>query len=224
MFGILDVSVKKWLKVSSSYLSFSPLLCCYYTGLYEFKGRAKHKAPVIGDSLYLWGGSQLDFPHVHDSPQKKQLVSSVEVFSFSTGQWSSQLTRGTPPQGVAGYSCATSHSNIYYYGGWCGHDYCYYNSLNVLNTLNMNWTLVQPNNDSMIKKGNGGMISLDFDETEYLFIVGGVGSTPTVHHPQFQYHQVEDGRVCTNEQLLYNLSTGKIIYIITTIQDNFFQW
>ena len=222
MFGMLGVSVKKWLKVSFSYLSFFPLLCCYYTGLYEFKGRTGHKAPVIGDSLYLWGGEQLDLPRIHDSPQKKQLVSSVEVFSFSTGQWSSQLTRGTPPQGVMNYSCTTSHSNIYYYGGWCGHDDCHYNSLNVLNTLNMNWTLVQPNNDSMIKKAYGGMISLDFDETEYLFIVGGKGPTPTVHHPQFQYDQLKDGRrVRTNEQLLYNLSTGKIIYIITTIQDNF---
>ena len=85
----------------------------------------------------------------------------------------------------------------------------------------MNWTLVQPNNDSMMKKAYGGMISLDFDKTEYLFIFGGVGSKPSVHHSQFQYDQLKNGRVHTNEQLLYNLSTGKIIYIITTIQDNF---
>ena len=78
----------------------------------------------------------------------------------------------------------------------------------------MNWTLVQSYNDSM-KKGWSEMISLDFDKTEYLFIVGGYGSTPTVHHPQFQYDQLDDGCVRTNEQLLYNLSTGKIIYIIT---------
>ena len=182
--------------------------------MYEFTRRAKHKTPVIGDSLYLWGGSQPGFPHVHDSPQKEQLVSTVEVFSFSTGQWSSQLTKGTPPQGVMGYFCATSHSNIYYYGGWCGHDHCYYNSLNVLNTLNMNWTLVQPNDDSMMKKAYGEMISLDFDNTEYLFIVGGVGSTPTARPSQFRYVQRNNGRVRTNEQLLYNLSTGKIIYII----------
>ena len=50
----------------------------------------------------------------------------------------------------------------------------------------MKWTLVQPNNDSMMKNGWSEMISLDFDETEYLFIVGGVGSTPTVHRSQFQ--------------------------------------
>ena len=186
------------------------------TGLYEFKGRSAHKAPVIGDSLYLWGGGRPDLPiKDHDSLEKRQQVSTVEVFSFSTGLWSSQLTRGTPPQGVKAYSCATSHSNIYYYGGWCGHDHCYYNSLNVLNTLNMNWTLVQPNNDSMMKKGNGGMMSLYFDKTEYLFIVGGLGSIPTVHHPQFQYDQLKDGRVCTNEQLLYNLSTGK--HLVSTM-------
>ena len=190
------------------------LLYCYYaTGQYEFKMRAEHKAPVIGESLYLWAGSQVDLPLVHDFPQKRKLVSTVEVFSFSTGRWSSQLTRGTPPQGVMGYSCTTSHSNIYYYGGWCGHGDCYYNSLNVLNTLNMNWTLVQPNNDSMMKKAYGGMISLDFDKTEYLFIVGGQGSAPTVHHPQFQYDRLKSGRFFTNEQLLCNLSTGKILFI-----------
>ena len=175
--------------------------------------RANHKAPVIGESLYLWAGDQLDLLAVHDSPQKRELVSTVEVFSFSTGRWSSQLTRGTPPQGVIAYSSTTSHSNIYYYGGGCGHDLCYYNSLNVLNILNMNWTLVQPNNDSMMKKAASGMISLDFDKTEYLFIVGGVGSAPTVYHPQFQYDQFKDGRVHTNEQLLCNLSTGKILFI-----------
>ena len=175
--------------------------------------RANHKAPVIGESLYLWAGDQVDLPVIHDSPQKRELISTVEVFSFSSGRWSSQLTRGTPPQGVIDYSCAASHSNIYYYGGYCGHDDCYYNSLNVLNTLNMNWTLVQPNNDSMMKKAAGGMISLDFDKTEYLFIVGGIGSAPTVHHPQFQYDRIKTGHFYTNEQLLCNLSTGKILFI-----------
>ena len=53
------------------------------------------------------------------------------------------------------------------------------------------------------------------NETEYLFIVGGAGPTPTVHHPQFQYDQLKNGRVCTNEQLLYNLSTGK--HIVSTM-------
>ena len=85
--------------------------------------------------------------------------------------------------------------------------------MNVLNTLKMNWTLIQPNNDSIMKKAYGEMISLDFDKTECLFIVGGEGSAPTVHHPQFQYDQLNTGSVRTNEQLLCNLSTSKIFFI-----------
>ena len=127
--------------------SFTDIQCIYYnyyytTGQYEFKMRAQHKAPVIGESLYLWAGEQFDLPKLRDSPQKRELVSTVEVLSFSTGRWSSQLTRGTPPQGVMGNCCTTTHSSIYYYSGACGHDLCFYNSLNVLNTLNMNWTQV----------------------------------------------------------------------------------
>ncbi|XP_019857017.1 PREDICTED: uncharacterized protein LOC109585392 [Amphimedon queenslandica] len=34
-------------------------------------------------------------------------------------------------------------------------------------------------------------------------------TTPAVKHPQFQYDQTKDGRVQTNEQLLYNLSNGQ---------------
>ncbi|XP_019849570.1 PREDICTED: uncharacterized protein LOC100637873 isoform X1 [Amphimedon queenslandica] len=174
--------------------------------IYEFKERAGHSAPVIGESLYLWGGEQFDFPYVHDSPRKRKLFSTVETFSFSSARWSSHLTRGTPPLGVVDYSCTTFRSNIYYYAGWCGHDHCHYNSLTVLNTLTMSWTQLHPNDESMMEKSRAGMLSLEFDGTDYLLMVGGLGPTPAVKHPQFQYEQIPDGRVRTNEQLLYNLS------------------
>ncbi|XP_019861137.1 PREDICTED: uncharacterized protein LOC109589502 [Amphimedon queenslandica] len=177
--------------------------------IYKFKGRTEHSAPVIGGSLYLWAGNQPGLPGVHDSPQKRKLTSTVETFSFSSARWSSHLTRGTPPLGVVGYSCTTFHSNIYYYAGWCGHDHCYHNSLNVLNTLTMSWTQLHPNDESMMKKGYGGMLSLEFEGTDYLFMVGGRGTAPAVKHRQFQYDQLKSGRVQTNEQLLYNLSNGQ---------------
>ncbi|XP_019859753.1 PREDICTED: uncharacterized protein LOC109587987 [Amphimedon queenslandica] len=173
-----------------------------------FKGRASHSAPVIGESLYLWGGIQPGIILAHDSPQKKKLMSTVETFSFSSARWSSHLTRGTPPLGIAGYSCTTFRSSIYYYAGHCAHDFCFYNSLNVLNTLTMSWTQLHPNDESMMKKANCGMLSLELDGTDYLFIVGGVGATPAVKHPQFQYEQTKSLDVMTNEQLLYNLSKG----------------
>uniref|UniRef100_A0A1X7THU4 Uncharacterized protein n=1 Tax=Amphimedon queenslandica TaxID=400682 RepID=A0A1X7THU4_AMPQE len=182
---------------------------------YKFrKKRANHSAPVIGDSLYLWGGFQPGL-QVHDSPQKRKVTSTVETFSFSSARWSSHLTRGTPPLGIIAYCCTTFRSNIYYYAGACGHDNCYHNSLNVLNTLTMSWTQLHPNDESMMKKAYGGMLSLELDGTDYLFMVGGYGTytIPAVKHPQFQYDQVKDrlvrGRVRTNEQLLYNLSNGE---------------
>ena len=190
--------------------SFPSLCFLSFTGTYKFKGRSNHSVPVIGDSLYLWAGAQPDLPEVHDSPQKRKLTSTVETFSFSSARWSSHLTRGTPPLGVAGYSCTAFHSNIYYYAGWCGHDDCYHNSLNVLNTLTMSWTQLHPNDESRMKKAYGGILSLEFDGTDYLFMVGGIGSTaPAVKHPQFQYEQLNID-LLTNEQLLYNLSNGEL--------------
>uniref|UniRef100_A0A1X7TGU2 Uncharacterized protein n=1 Tax=Amphimedon queenslandica TaxID=400682 RepID=A0A1X7TGU2_AMPQE len=173
--------------------------------------RAEHKAPVIGESLYLWAGNQVDLPRVHDSLQKRELTSTIDVYQLSTADWSSHLTRGTPPLGVMAYSCTTSHSNIYYFGGDCGHDDCYHNTLNVLNTIKMQWTSCSNAEQLLMKKCGAGMISLEFDGAEYLVIIGGYGSTPTVYHPQFQYDQLKTGRVRTNEQLLYNVSTGQFI-------------
>ena len=63
-----------------------------------------------------------------------------------------------------------------------------------------------------MKKGSAGMLSLEFDGTDYLFMVGGTGTTPAVKHPQFQYEQLKDGNICTNEQLLYNLSKGEFYF------------
>ena len=201
-------------------LSFYLFFCSHCLHFYHysfttgFKMRSEHKAPVIGEFLYLWAGNQVDLPRVHDSLQKRELTSTVDVYQLSTAHWSSHLTRGTPPLGVAGYSCTTSHSNIYYFAGACNHDNCYHNTLNVLNTIKMQWTSCSNAEQSLMKKAFAGMISLDFDGAEYLVIMGGTGSTPTVYHPQFQYDQLKTGRVRTNEQLLYNVSTGKILFIL----------
>ena len=75
----------------------------------------------------------------------------------------------------------------------------------------MSWTQLHPNDESRMKKAYGGILSLEFDGTDYLFMVGGVGTTTAVKHPQFQYDQFEcdsHDQFSTNEQLLYNLSNG----------------
>ena len=73
----------------------------------------------------------------------------------------------------------------------------------------MSWTQLHPNDESRMKKGYPGMLSLEFDGTDYLFMVGGIGPAPAVKHPQFQYDHIRSGIVRTNEQLLYNLSNSK---------------
>ena len=83
----------------------------------------------------------------------------------------------------------------------------------------MQWTSCSIAEQSLMKKAFAGMISLEFDGAEYIFIIGGIGSRPTDYHPQFQYEQLNDGRVRTNEQLLYNVSTGKILLINRFIHD-----
>ena len=167
-------------------------------------------APVVGDSLYVWAGDQPDLPSVHDSPHKRQITSTINILHLPSGQWTSQLTRGTPPPGVIGYSCTVINSNIYYFGGWCGHDSCYYNNITCLDTLTLKWSQVQANDDSVMKRGYGGMMAVDYGTGQHhLLTVGGQGSPPTVPHPQHQYVQLSDGSVRTNEVNLFDLSSGK---------------
>ena len=69
-------------------------------GWREPAGRNEHSTAVVDNQLYLWGGDQYRMPEVHDSAEKRQFFSSVEVFDVNTGCWEQRTTRGTPPLGV----------------------------------------------------------------------------------------------------------------------------
>ena len=92
-------------------------------GWREPAGRYDHSTAVVDNcnQLYLWGGDQDGMPQVHDSAEKRQFFSSVEVFDVNTGCWEQRTTRGTPPLGVKGYSCVAVRNELHYFGGWCGH-------------------------------------------------------------------------------------------------------
>ena len=169
----------------------------------------------------MWAGGRPDIPKVHDSPAKREALSSIEIFHLPSGRWTTQLTTGTPHQGVNGYSCATINStNIIYFAGYCGHDNCFYNSLTLLDTLTMKWSPLQTTDESAVmKRGYGGLIPVKCDSVQHLFTIGGKGTAPTTYHPQFQYiHVPVADRVYTNEQLLFNMSTSKSPFIVTTCQ------
>ena len=71
------------------------------------------------------------------------------------------------------------------------------------------WTNLIPTSDTVMKRALGGMMCMECMGTEYL-IIGGGGSTPTTRHSQYQYDQMVNGHVYTNEHNLFNLSTSKI--------------
>uniref|UniRef100_A0A1X7ULS2 ZU5 domain-containing protein n=1 Tax=Amphimedon queenslandica TaxID=400682 RepID=A0A1X7ULS2_AMPQE len=59
------------------------------------------------------------------------------------------------------------------------------------------------------------MVCMESMGTEYLLVIGGAGSTPTTYQSQYQYDQMYNGRVRTNEHNLLNLSLRQ--WIIPTI-------
>uniref|UniRef100_A0A1X7TGB8 HTH CENPB-type domain-containing protein n=1 Tax=Amphimedon queenslandica TaxID=400682 RepID=A0A1X7TGB8_AMPQE len=179
---------------------------------YATKRNVKSK----GESVFLWGGNRPDLPSVHDSPPKRKLLSTIDRLEFRTGHWSSHVTRGTsPPLGAIGYFCTTRNNDIFFFGGYCGHDFCYYNDVNSFNSLTYEWSNIIPTSDAVMKRGYGGMMCMESMGTEYLFMIGGTGSIPTTYQSQYQYIQIGRSRIRTNEQNLLNLSTRQ--WIIPTI-------
>ena len=66
----------------------------------------------------------------------------------------------------------------------------------------------------MTKRGYGGMIVMGSEgEPQQLLVIGGQGpiSTTTQYHHQFKYKNLPDvdDDLSTNEQNIYNLSSGK---------------
>ncbi|XP_019852457.1 PREDICTED: uncharacterized protein LOC109582241 [Amphimedon queenslandica] len=181
----------------------------------SFKGIGEifeHLAPVVGESLFVWGGSRPIYPEVHESPQKRKLCSSIDRLDFMTGRWSSHVTSGTsPPLGPQGYFCTVRNNDIFYMGGYCGHDDCFHNDVNLFNTLTYEWNKLIPNCDIVMKRAGGGMVCMESMDTEYLLVIGGEGSTPMAYQSQYQYDQLANGRVYTNEHNLLNLSTRQWI-------------
>uniref|UniRef100_I1ETV5 Uncharacterized protein n=1 Tax=Amphimedon queenslandica TaxID=400682 RepID=I1ETV5_AMPQE len=183
---------------------------------YQLGWRARHTTAVVGEVLYCWGGVRegLDVSYC-DSPIKRQCTSAIDAFNLLSGVWSSQPTRGTPPLGIIGVSCTTINNSIYYFGGYCGHDTCYHNSLNCLDTLTLQWKELQSTNNNFInKRSSSGLIVMGSEgEPQQLLVIGGQSpiSTITQHHYHFKYYKITgfDDCVRTNEQNIYNLSSGK---------------
>ena len=182
-------------------------------GWREPAGRQEHSTGAVGDHLvYLWGGLQKGMPQVHDSAEKRQFYSSVEVFDVNTGCWEQRTTRGTPPLGVRDYSCVAVRNELHYFGGYCGHDDCYHNSVHTLSTSTLQWRMLAPStteDGAPMQKQHCGMVHFTDGEEDLLYVVGGQGhAVPSSPQHGAQYQPVIGG-IRTNEQHIFSLSTSE---------------
>ena len=185
-------------------------------GWREPTSRDEHSTAVVGDLLYLWAGTRTRYqdvmPRVHDSAEKRQFFSSVEVFDVNTGYWEQRITLGTPPLGVLGYSCVAVRSELHYFGGYCGHSVCYHNSVHTLSTSTLQWRMLAPStteDGAPMQKERCGMVHFTDGKEDLLFVVGGRGhAVPSSPQHGAQY-KPEYGKVHTNEQHIFSLSTSE---------------
>ena len=179
---------------------------------YQPNGRKEHTSNVVGNNLYIWSGSQKDYPRVHKNEAKRRYNSRVEILNLATGNWRQCPTTGNPPLGVAGYASAVIDNNIIYFGGFCGHTGCYHNSVTTLCIDTLSWKELSPTNTDTgpMMKCYCGMVAVKIDGKNYLLVINGQG--PSVNTPQqdtAQYTKIGRNNVRTNEQHYFDLSTGK---------------
>ena len=193
-------------------IAYSVLIYFVLYAEYQPAGRSSHKSNIVRKNLYIWSGIQKDCPEIHNDEAKRKYNSQIETFNLATGNWKQCLTTGNPPLSVNGYASAVIDKNIIYFGGFCGHEGCYHNSVTALCIDTLNWKELSPTNrhtGPMMKIGCG-MIPVKIDGKRYLLIIGGQG--PSVNNPRqntAQYIKIGKNNVRTNEQQYFDLVTGK---------------
>uniref|UniRef100_A0A1X7TFU0 Uncharacterized protein n=1 Tax=Amphimedon queenslandica TaxID=400682 RepID=A0A1X7TFU0_AMPQE len=177
--------------------------------------RAHHRAVSTDHSLYVWAGHHNSFPQIHSSAEKRKITCDVQHFTLSTGEWITRGTTGTPPLGIIEYCCTAINGQLYYFGGWCGHDDCHHNSITQLDTVSLQWTEIEPTDATrpVMRRAAGGMISFEHDGVHHLLMIGGKGSKPPVQLevqlPHYKYIKAPNGDWRTNEHSIYNISSKK---------------
>ena len=119
-----------------------------------------------------------------------------------------QHTTGTPPPGVCGYGSCSSGTDIYYFGGYCGHPSCYHNSLFCLSTATLVWDELVPTTEHCrpMQKAYGALLAFD----DQLLAFGGSSETDPSHpSPSAKYAKSDGGFVYTNEHHLFDRERGE---------------
>ncbi len=152
--------------------------------LHEPYPRWGHNALYTNEKVYLWGGMS-SFPlKVHDGPQKQQYMSQISVFDAATHRWGLKIASGPAPLGVRDFSAVVqSTDRLVQFGGYCGHDHCWHNSLHTLyvNCERLQWEelscdLPDDRKDVPLMKQDCGTVCYDdVDGSPVLCVFGGAG-------------------------------------------------
>ena len=180
---------------------------------YEPALRMGHQTVVVDKNVYMWAG--LDgTPRPHKSKEKLDLLSCVEVFRAEIGDWVRLSTIQTPPLGMCQYACTTVDKDLFYFGGWCGHNNCFHNSLHALTdltTLTPQWNELSPttpdNTWRPMRKSGCGMVPFRNGAETFLYVLGGYGPFPLHHQLGAQYEEFTNHCVC-NEHHMFSLTSG----------------
>ena len=168
----------------------------------------------------MWGGGQPGLPRVHDSEKKRAMCSVMEVCHLASGRWEQKPTTGTPPLGVWSYAAAAIENEIFYYGGSCGHDHCYHNSLFSFNVDTFNWKELSPTtpHHGPWMKWCCDMVAVQLDGEDYLVVIGGDGPSDnnTPKQPGAQYTSKYGNHIC-NEIHYYKLSSGQCVCVCVCV-------
>ena len=162
----------------------------------------------------MWGGYQEQIPSIHDSVEKRRIISIIDIFNLHTGQWNQKPTKGSPPLGVSGYACTPIDEQICFFGGDCGHDNCYHNNVSLLDTLTLHWAEISPtsireDDGSPTRKAACGIIHIIYNGGDALFVFGGYGICPTNPKPHTNYAvDSTNGLFRNNEQHIFIIKSG----------------
>ena len=170
-----------------------------------------HQTVVVDYNVYMWAGWD-GIQRPHSSKEKLDLLSRVDVFQADIGDWVCLSTVLDPPFGIFQYACAAVDNHLFYFGGYCGHNNCYHNSLYALSLLNLQWKVLSPttqdDNCRPMRKSGCGMVAFRDGMEKVLYVVGGYGPIPSHYQPGAQYDALTNHCVC-NEHHMFSLSTGE---------------
>ena len=183
-----------------------------------------HSTAVIANRLYCWAGDNDNLPKIHDSPAKRKITSSIDVFCLRELKWERKSTTGTPPAGARKYASTTIGNKIFYFGGNCIRHACFHNDLFELSIkappeLPRNWRklkVISSCDDNLpMRKIACGMMSFGRNGKNNLLVVGGLGTDPDFPQKNSQYIPSPDipGHSYTNETHIWCASPGMLIII-----------